>query len=727
MKTVILKIESQRQSANGAHAVFPVTLVIDGRESTDEIPVEEVLVKQQDLVHDPGTFRGRELGGDDAEGAAGGGLGPNAEFAQWLHPLVFGSRLAAGWLTLVNLAADGFRLVLDIEPPELLKLRWEQIGSGPVFPAIDPQCAVVRGRYDPAVRVPLRDGPLRILVVVGSKQGDTSVLAEEEVAALKAKLDGRVDQVELKVLERPTRDARPPENKKFSDQYREFKPHVFHFIGHGKIDQSGEPCLVFYDEQQDRNTDWRLKDIISEFGLHKPTFVLLNACHSIDGAGRLERSAAVWSISDTFTKRIGARGVLGMHGAVKGDSAGYLAAELYDQVIKGIDLDVALTWARIEVDRHRGVDSSRVWDWVLPYLRVTVSPDQVLGMAPIVRRLKTETELVEQFRETCTFVNRVEERRHFLNIVQSDPERMTNLVLVNGRKGVGKSGLICYCLKWAAIRGRLVKYVELDPEARDDDLGLLRLICEGESDSLIDKPLPHEAMSRFYQTLNAVLAGADSGKPSEVDTFPKEAEWYDGRGNTRKLPDKGRAADPVGDLFRAFHKALEGVPAAARRELAAKLELDPVDKAAAERVLADDRPFLIVIDQVSRRSWDPVRSKGGEDPSLLRPIAEGLQANVLVVLGVKREDYDDLGLGTFRRAAIAVELKPFSPEEFERLAQEYFDKLVAQPQYSVLDLDPAEWTDQITSTVQRFRNKPKTWNPDLFMLLVKTTYTDKGI
>jgi hypothetical protein len=349
-----------------------------------------------------------------------------------------------------------------------------------------------------------------------------------------------------------------------------------------------------------------------------------------------------------------------------------------------------------------------------------VSPDQVLGMAPIVGRLKTKAELVNEFRETCTFVNRVEERRHFLNVVQSDPERKTNLVLVNGSKGVGKSGLICYCLEWAASRGRLVKYVELDPEERVDDLGVLRLICEGESDSLIDKPLPHEAMSRFYQTLNTVLAGADSGKPAEVDNFPTNAEWYDDRGNIRKLPDRGRAADPVGDLFRAFYKAIEDVPAMARRELAANL--DSIDKTAAERVLADDRPFLIVIDQVSRRSWDPVRSKGGEDPSLLRPIAEGLQANVLVVLGVKREDYDDLGLATFRRAVTTVELKPFSPDEFERLAQEYFNKLVAQPQYSVLNLDPAEWTDQVTSTAQRIKRKSRTWNPDLFMVLVKATY-----
>ena len=57
---------------------------------------------------------------------------------------------------------------------------------------------------------------------------------------------------------------------------------------------------MFNEEQQAWHTEWRLKDFISELGIHKPTFVFLNACHSIDVVGRLERSVAVWSISNTF-------------------------------------------------------------------------------------------------------------------------------------------------------------------------------------------------------------------------------------------------------------------------------------------------------------------------------------------------------------------------------------------------------------------------------------------
>lgn len=185
MKTAILKIGSDADGASGIR-VYPVTFSIDGLESTDEIPVTEVAEKEKSLLLDPGSFRGRDLGGEDVLPAPNRNApGTNAAFALWLHGLVFGKKLASQWQTLEDSAAAGFRLILDIVPKELSRLRWEQIGSSPVFPGRDPSCAVVRGKFDPGARVPLRDGPLRILVVVGSAKDDPNVLADQEVAALR--------------------------------------------------------------------------------------------------------------------------------------------------------------------------------------------------------------------------------------------------------------------------------------------------------------------------------------------------------------------------------------------------------------------------------------------------------------------------------------------------------------------------------------------------------------
>jgi hypothetical protein len=573
---------------------------------------------------------------------------------------------------------------------------------------------------------------------VGSRQGDSAVLAEEEVNALKKKLDGRVHEVELKVLLRPSRKPGAPAERRLDEQYAAFKPHVFHFIGHGKLVPSqvvGDPAesiLLLHDEDTHENVEWRQVDIISDLAQHEPLFVFLNACHTVDASelgtqsaaeARRERSEAAWSISDTFLESIRARAVLGMHAAVRGDSAGILAAKLYDQVIAGNDLDVALTQARIEVDRLRGKHLSRYFDWALPYLRVKVPPEQVLGMAPLVPRLVFEATQVDEFYLSSFFVNRIEDRRKLLDSLQSDPKRKTNLVMVKGSSKVGKTDLIRCCLKWAACRGRLVKYVQLDEEAEVDDLELLRLMCEGEPSSLIGKPLPAKAMERFYKILNTVLDGGDSSNSSIIGAASPEPKWDDEYGR-RVLPRRGRARDPVSDLYQGFLQALERVPNEARAELANRLEQshDPNDKSVAARVRDDERPFLLVIDQISQKSVNLGTFNKTIVPNLLQPIAGGLGANFVVILGIKDEKANPLELKKLELAAPPVELEAFSAGELVGLAGEYFQKLLALPKYSAQGLDPVRLNTSSNFWVQQFTPGNLKWNPDLLWPLVRMTY-----
>ena len=314
MKTCLINVGTMRAATNGSCSAFPVRIVIDGQESCDEILADEVLVHQKELVSDPGRFGGRDLSWKSDLSTAHAGSPANEHFAKWLRDLVFRNKLAGIWADLQANAAAGFRLVLDIEPPEIRRFRWEQIGADHFFPALHPRCAVVRGHYDPSERVALRDGPLRILVVIGSEKGDPRVLAEEETQALRERLDDRVEEVELHVLEQPGRAA-------FIEDYSRFKPHVLHFIGHGTIDPDDrQPYLVLYDGTVDRNWYWGLSDIIPDLRQHKPAFVFLNACHTADStedswgisalrerraAERRESTATVWSMSDVFLDHIG--------------------------------------------------------------------------------------------------------------------------------------------------------------------------------------------------------------------------------------------------------------------------------------------------------------------------------------------------------------------------------------------------------------------------------------
>ena len=547
---------------------------------------------------------------------------------------------------------------------------------------------------------------------------------EEEVQELEQAFADRATEIEMMVLRQPSRDRNPPSEKNsLSDLYLAFKPHIFHFIGHGKIDKGDrKPYLFLYDKAYNKNVPWPLHRIIDDLGRHKPEFVFLNACHTVDAARSAESREAVWSLSDTFLTPIGigARGVLGMHAAVKGDSAGKLAVAFYESILNGDDLDLALTAARNRIDQFKGHDPSRGWDWALPYLRVTVPPDQVLGMARVVRFLGQQIPNVNEFQKNCIFVNRMAERRDFLNRLQHDPTRSTNLLLVKGTAKVGKTDLIRCCLQSAATRGRLIKYVELDSIQKVDELGLLRLICEGEPRSLIEKPLPDRAMARFYQTLNALLDSADPADQLKLASYPTKPKW-EINGKARKLPDNGGVQDQLEYLFAAFLEALDGVPHAAREDLAGKLK--GIDDQAAERILADKRPYLIVIDQVSQRGVKVESFNTIMVPRLIDEFAKGIKANVMLVLAVAEKDSDALGLDNLGVATVPVNLSQFDPDDFERLAYQYFEKVsTLHPKYRQMRLDPEEWKSAVCQFAERYKRKRQNWNPDTLWSLLQITY-----
>ena len=65
MKTITLRIGNM---VNGPSPAYPVELEVDQQVTRAAIPADEVDVKRQALVQDPGVWGGRELGGEDPDG-----------------------------------------------------------------------------------------------------------------------------------------------------------------------------------------------------------------------------------------------------------------------------------------------------------------------------------------------------------------------------------------------------------------------------------------------------------------------------------------------------------------------------------------------------------------------------------------------------------------------------------------------------------------------------------
>ena len=689
MKSCFIRIRENVDSLGRALPDYPVELELDypvGLKPEDRIKPGKIsvaeLATEPHVMADPAIWRGRHLGGNDD---AAGGSTPNADFAKWLHGLIFGAGkdLAGDWDRIRECAADtGVRLVLDIEPLKLRRLRWEQIGSSPFYPGRHPKCSVVRCRLKKAA-VLMRDSPVRILIAIGSRPGDAAVQAKSELQALIKALRGLPNAVRLLILIRPTRDGRVQDEervrkrrevKSLTDHFKDFRPHIFHFIGHGSINPlNGQTYLLLYNPLTG-NVPWTLDDMVTDLGANVPPFVFLNACHTVDADPQVattegDARQAAWSVSETFIDVVNCRAVLGMHGAVRGDTAGLFGAAFYQAlIVEGKDIDDAVTEARIKVDQSRGVDAARVWDWTLPYLRRRVLPDQVLGLAANVRRFADLAATSSEYEVAKLLVDRDAERCGFLELVQPDSERVSPIVIVYGDKDVGKTDLLRSCLLATAIRGRPVKYVNLNGDSRHDGQSLLRVICDGQDDNrLIYKPLPNSAMASFYRVYNALIAGDDSGDPEVLKKHPDIAPW-NRKGALERLSYDGGVQDQVEKLYGAFRNALEALPKCMREQLAD--ELRPPGGEPDPRVLEDRRPCLIVLDQlcVETIHVDPFRNHFVA--KLLEVLSGSKSADLVVALVVRKGDMKTLGLDKLKASRVAV--NDLKITNFRTLAMRFF-------------------------------------------------------
>src|SRR5262249_12104960 len=152
-----------------------------------------------------------------------------------------------------------------------------------------------------------------------------------------------------------------------------------------------------------------------------------------------------WSIADLFIEVIESRAVLGMHGAVRGETAGKLAGALYRALIKGESLDMALSEACRDADTRKGSDPQREWDWAQPYLRLRVPPEDVLPVAFVPEQWREVIDDARIFEKNLLFLNRAHERDDLMKLLRGDSKSTRNVVLVEGEGKIGKTRLICWC------------------------------------------------------------------------------------------------------------------------------------------------------------------------------------------------------------------------------------------------------------------------------------------
>jgi hypothetical protein len=398
-----------------------------------------------------------------------------------LHGLLFAGAVGDAWQRLVDeypgtQGAEGRRLLLDVCAEALARLPWELIRRPRDMPLfLDPSnpCARVSPSF-PRAEPDLACTPIRrVLVLLGvaldekASREDKKVEAKLELdqlheAFLSESFSKAYGLADVEVLDRP-------ELATIRDTFATFQPQVFHFIGHGSSrNESGE--LIIGKREGMRGYRWTTQAISGALRAWRPRVAIINACRSQNPAQAQQGS---WEVSEVFLK-MGVPAVLAMQGDIRGDAAARLTRPLYEQLVSGVPIDVALAAARDEIATELSWDRRDAW---LPCLTLSVAPERVLPRQFEVEREESRA-IVNRFAPLTFFVDNKEHRRRLFQQFAGTPgsEPSGPALALVGPAGIGKTELLKWLLGAYALVGGNVAYVDLDGKGNHDVRSVLAAI-----------------------------------------------------------------------------------------------------------------------------------------------------------------------------------------------------------------------------------------------------------
>jgi CHAT domain len=266
------------------------------------------------------------------------------------------------------------RVELDIdeeEMPEVASLPWEFMclpekkNLGTIWVGTLPNLVLSRQRsqWNPAQPIQLEQNEkLRIALLVSAPSDLGSVAYEnvqEVLETLASDQDSRVEMFPIVMSANP----------EAIDAILRKKPHIFHFIGHGRLKNEsnqdvGQIALVDPDFG---DAVWVDADYFSEFfNQHHPGIVMLQAC---EGATLSSSQAFVGLASRVVQQNIPV--VIAMQYEVSNASAGRFAERFYQQLAEGDPVDIAAQDGRRAI--AQGPTRYRKRDFATPVIWMRVS------------------------------------------------------------------------------------------------------------------------------------------------------------------------------------------------------------------------------------------------------------------------------------------------------------------------------------------------------------------
>ncbi len=255
--------------------------------------------------------------------------------------------------------ADGLRLRLWINAPELAVLPWELLWDEQNNNFLATSADLVVSRYLPVPEPPTLfiQGPLRILVVVESPPGVPAIDPEEVEHHTKA-LQSLGDAVVIEIRRNQTMAE--------IEDALEQNYHVLHFLGHG---MAGKLVVTGDNSQATSVDDEAFAQVV--LGRRSLRLVVLNACHS----SQADQTGLFTGIGPALIQK-GLPAVVAMqYPFVQIDTASRFSQMFYRALANGLPVDEAVNAARRALSAGLLLDSR---DWSTPILYMGTRSGHIL-------------------------------------------------------------------------------------------------------------------------------------------------------------------------------------------------------------------------------------------------------------------------------------------------------------------------------------------------------------
>ncbi len=274
-----------------------------------------------------------------------------------LYRMIFNGEVGAFFEQTLKNVPEGERLRVQLsfqeEASDLARLPWEYL----YYPDTETRAGfflatrveLVLSRYMPLSTgrqaLAPEEGPLRILIVVSQPQDLEPVISEPVIDAIQ-----QLANITIHILDKPTVDN-------FLGKLEETRPHVLHFIGHGRFnkeEKKGEIALLGPDEQ---DVAWIRDREFTEYFVQmhsKPRLVFLHLC---EGA-TIDFTANFAGLAPQLIREK-IQAVVAMQYPITNKAAIAFSRAFYRELAKGEPIDHAVQRARwmITIDDPKAYDS----------------------------------------------------------------------------------------------------------------------------------------------------------------------------------------------------------------------------------------------------------------------------------------------------------------------------------------------------------------------------------